>query len=87
MFGQIVLYLLSRITVAFAKLAVKEGYIRQPNFEVWPWFAAFVWGSVLWLFEFHRCDDRRRYKLYNIVSIPKRPIFHFFITGGLCRIV
>jgi peroxisomal membrane protein 4 len=53
-FGQIVLYLLSRITVAFAKLAVKEGYISKPNFEVWPWFAAFVWGSVLWLFEFHR---------------------------------
>ncbi|EFX90109.1 peroxisomal membrane protein 4-like [Daphnia pulex] len=51
---QIVLYLLSRITVAFAKLAVKEGYISKPNFEVWPWFAAFVWGSVLWLFEFHR---------------------------------
>jgi peroxisomal membrane protein 4 len=53
-FTQIVLYLLSRITVAFAKLAVKEGYISKPNFEVWPWFAAFVWGSVLWLFEFHR---------------------------------
>jgi len=53
-FNQIVFYLLSRITVAFAKLAVREGYISQPNFEVWPWFAAFVWGSVLWLFEFHR---------------------------------
>ena len=53
-FTQIVLYLLSRITVAFAKLAVKEGYISKPNFEVWPWFAASVWGSVLWLFEFHR---------------------------------
>jgi len=51
---QIVLYLLSRITVAFAKLAAEKGYIKRPNIDIWPWFAAFVWGSVLWLFEFHR---------------------------------
>lgn len=51
---QIVLYLLSRITVGFAKLAAEKGYIKTPNIDIWPWFAAFVWGSVLWLFEFHR---------------------------------
>lgn len=51
---QIVFYLLSRITVAFAKLAANKGYIKTPNIDIWPWFAAFVWGSVLWLFEFHR---------------------------------
>ncbi|VDP14177.1 unnamed protein product [Heligmosomoides polygyrus] len=50
---QINLYLLSRITVGLAKLAVDNEVIPQPNFPVFPLFAAAVWGIVLWLFEHH----------------------------------
>ena len=81
---QIVFYLLSRIMVAFAKLAVDKGYIKKPNFQVWPWFAAFVWGSVLWLFEFHRWtlqDSLRSSMVYlyddsNIFSNLKNFLWH-----------
>ncbi|XP_060555813.1 peroxisomal membrane protein 4-like [Ruditapes philippinarum] len=48
---QINLYLLSRIIYGLAKLAVKRGYIPKPNGETFPWFAAIVWGIVLWEFE------------------------------------
>lgn len=51
---QINLYLLSRITVAFARLAVEKGVISQPPVPVFPLFAAGVWGAVLWLFEYHK---------------------------------
>ncbi|KAK7480426.1 hypothetical protein BaRGS_00028345 [Batillaria attramentaria] len=51
---QINLYLLSRILYALVKLAVKRGYIPQPNRPVFPWFAALVWGIVLWLFEYEK---------------------------------
>uniref|UniRef100_A0A7E5A0K0 Peroxisomal membrane protein 4 n=1 Tax=Panagrellus redivivus TaxID=6233 RepID=A0A7E5A0K0_PANRE len=50
---QINLYLLSRIIYGLVKLAVEKGVIRQPNSPVFPWFAAFTWGIVLWLFENH----------------------------------
>ncbi|PVD33936.1 hypothetical protein C0Q70_05198 [Pomacea canaliculata] len=49
------LYLLSRIIYALIRLAVKRGYISQPRGPVFPWFAAGVWGVVLWLFE-HEAD-------------------------------
>ena len=51
---QINLYLLSRILYGLAKLAVKRGYIPTPKRPVFPWFAAIVWGIVLWLFEYER---------------------------------
>ncbi|WKY07361.1 hypothetical protein Q1695_007085 [Nippostrongylus brasiliensis] len=51
---QINLYLLSRIVVGMAKLAVENDVVPQPNFPVFPAFAAIVWGIVLWLFEHHR---------------------------------
>jgi len=51
---QINLYLLSRILYGLAKLAVDKGYIIKPSGDVFPWFAALVWGTVLWLFEHHR---------------------------------
>ncbi|KAL5006985.1 hypothetical protein ScPMuIL_015791 [Solemya velum] len=49
---QINLYLLSRILYGLAKFAVKKGYIPQPKQDTFPWFAAVVWGVVLWLFEY-----------------------------------
>ncbi|ESO97467.1 hypothetical protein LOTGIDRAFT_159501 [Lottia gigantea] len=48
---QINLYLLSRILYGLAQLAVKRGYVPKPKGEVFPMFAAIVWGIVLWLFE------------------------------------
>lgn len=51
---QINLYLLSRILYALAKLAVDKGYVAKPVKEPFPWFAATVWGIVLWLFEHHK---------------------------------
>jgi len=51
---QINLYLLSRITVGLARLAVKSKVIPEPTFRVFPWFGAMTWGIVLWLFEHHR---------------------------------
>ncbi|RCN26379.1 hypothetical protein ANCCAN_27895 [Ancylostoma caninum] len=50
---QINMYLLSRITIGFAKLLVKKEIVPMPNFTVFPVFAAFCWGVVLWLFEHH----------------------------------
>jgi len=49
---QINLYLLSRIIYGLAKLAVKRGYISTPKGDTFPWFAALVWGIVLWQFEY-----------------------------------
>ncbi|KAH3888281.1 peroxisomal membrane protein 4-like [Dreissena polymorpha] len=51
---QINLYLLSRIIYGLAKLAVKRGYIPKPAGDPFPWFAAFVWGIVLWQFEYEK---------------------------------
>jgi len=51
---QINLYLLSRIIYGLLKLGVEKGYIPRPRGNPFPWFAAFVWGVVLWLFEHHR---------------------------------
>jgi len=52
--NQIVLYLFSRILVGLVKAGVKHGYIARPKIKVFPWFAALVWGTVLWLFEYER---------------------------------
>ncbi|KAH7721912.1 Protein F18F11.1 [Aphelenchoides avenae] len=48
---QINLYLLSRIIYGLVKLAAEKRFIPTPSFPVFPWFAAFVWGIVLWMFE------------------------------------
>uniref|UniRef100_A0AC34FBB7 Peroxisomal membrane protein 4 n=1 Tax=Panagrolaimus sp. ES5 TaxID=591445 RepID=A0AC34FBB7_9BILA len=48
---QINLYLLSRIIYGLVKLAVEKGIVRQPQLPVFPWFAAIIWGTVLWLFD------------------------------------
>ncbi|CAD6192822.1 unnamed protein product [Caenorhabditis auriculariae] len=50
---QINLYLLSRVVVGLVKLAADQQVIPQPDFPVFPWFAATVWGLVLWMFEYH----------------------------------
>ncbi|CAJ0584827.1 unnamed protein product, partial [Mesorhabditis spiculigera] len=51
---QINLYLLSRVAVGLAKLAAQKEVIQQPQRPIFPWFAATVWGLVLWLFEHHK---------------------------------
>ncbi len=51
---QINLYLLSRIIYALVKLGSEKGYIPRPQGPTFPWFAAGVWGVVLWLFEYHK---------------------------------
>ena len=53
-FPQINLYLLSRITAGLARVAVKHGYLPSPSFDVFPWFAALMWGIVLCLFEYEK---------------------------------
>ncbi|CAF1653192.1 unnamed protein product, partial [Didymodactylos carnosus] len=51
---QIILYLLSRITVGFARYLQKRSLLPKTQRPLFPWFAAFIWGVVLWLFESHR---------------------------------
>ena len=51
---QINLYLLSRIIYGLVKLGSEKGYIPQPKGPTFPWFAATVWGIVLWMFEYHK---------------------------------
>ena len=51
---QINLYLLSRIILGLVKLGVKKGYLPELKFDVFPWFAALMWGTVLFLFENHQ---------------------------------
>lgn len=51
---QINLYLLSRVLTGLARSAVEKGYIKEPSFDVFPLFAALVWGVVLWQFEYHK---------------------------------
>ncbi|KAJ8298893.1 hypothetical protein KUTeg_022953 [Tegillarca granosa] len=36
------------------QLAVKRGYISKPKQDTFPWFAAIVWGIVLWMFEYEK---------------------------------
>ncbi|XP_041275102.1 peroxisomal membrane protein 4 isoform X4 [Onychostruthus taczanowskii] len=52
--SQIIMYLLSRILFGLSRLAVEKGYIPQPRQDPFPLLAALVWGTVLWLFEYHR---------------------------------
>ncbi|NWZ24319.1 PXMP4 protein, partial [Asarcornis scutulata] len=52
--SQIVMYLLSRILFGLSRLAVEKGYVPQPKQDPFPLVAALVWGTVLWLFEYHR---------------------------------
>jgi peroxisomal membrane protein 4 len=55
-FIQINLYLLSRIMLGLGRLALLKGFIVLPDNRppLFPWFAACVWGIVLWLFEHHQ---------------------------------
>uniref|UniRef100_A0A8D2ND96 Peroxisomal membrane protein 4 n=1 Tax=Zonotrichia albicollis TaxID=44394 RepID=A0A8D2ND96_ZONAL len=52
--SQIIMYLLSRILFGLSRLAVQKGFIPQPRQDPFPLLAALVWGTVLWLFEYHR---------------------------------
>ncbi|KAM6378625.1 LOW QUALITY PROTEIN: peroxisomal membrane protein 4 [Pluvialis apricaria] len=52
--SQIIMYLLSRILFGLSRLAVEKGYVPQPKQDPFPLVAALVWGTVLWLFEYHR---------------------------------
>lgn len=53
------MYLLSRILFGLARLASEKGYLPSTDPEKggrdwFPLFAAVMWGTVLYLFEFHR---------------------------------
>ncbi|XP_009635664.2 peroxisomal membrane protein 4 [Egretta garzetta] len=52
--SQIIMYLLSRILFGLSRLAVEKGYVPQPKQDPFPLVAALIWGTVLWLFEYHR---------------------------------
>ncbi|XP_019395260.1 PREDICTED: peroxisomal membrane protein 4 [Crocodylus porosus] len=52
--SQIIMYLLSRTLFAFSRLAVEKGYIPEPKWDPFPLTAALIWGTILWLFEYHR---------------------------------
>ncbi|KAK3597609.1 hypothetical protein CHS0354_030155 [Potamilus streckersoni] len=51
---QINLYVFSRVLYGLAKMAVNRGYIPKPKGDAFPWFAAFIWGIVLWQFEYEK---------------------------------
>ncbi|BFZ15579.1 hypothetical protein BsWGS_18618 [Bradybaena similaris] len=51
---QINLYLLSRVVYGLGKLLIQKKVIPQPKTDVFPWFAAIMWGLTLWLFEYQR---------------------------------
>ena len=51
---QINLYLLSRVIYGFVRMAMQYGYIPDTKGEGFPWFAAIIWGIVLWQFEYHK---------------------------------
>ncbi|KAI8620595.1 Tim17/Tim22/Tim23/Pmp24 family-domain-containing protein [Chytriomyces sp. MP71] len=50
---QINMYLLSRVSIGLAKMAVNKGYVVAPkhSFQI---FAAVVWGIVMWQFRHER---------------------------------
>ena len=50
-FFQILLYFLSRVFMGLIRLGIKKGIIKTPNFDVFPLFAALMWGTALTLFE------------------------------------
>lgn len=56
---QINMYLLSRIIFGLCRLGAEKGYLPSGDHtkggkDPFPWFAAAMWGIVLWLFEYHR---------------------------------
>ncbi|BFZ04899.1 hypothetical protein BsWGS_07938 [Bradybaena similaris] len=51
---QINLYLMSRIIYGVSKLLVQKKIIPEPQVDVFPWFAAFMWALTLLLFEYHK---------------------------------
>jgi peroxisomal membrane protein 4 len=50
---QIVLYLLSRITLGLGSLTVKKGILKKPS-HGFTMLATVVWGIVMWLFRHHK---------------------------------
>ncbi|KAI9139527.1 Tim17/Tim22/Tim23/Pmp24 family-domain-containing protein [Paraphysoderma sedebokerense] len=61
--NQIVLYLFSRITIGLAKLLVKKSLLPSSHSDPlldplvrdpFPVFASLVWGTVMYLFRYHR---------------------------------
>ncbi|KAK0043992.1 peroxisomal membrane protein 4 [Biomphalaria pfeifferi] len=51
---QINLYLMSRVIYGLAKLFVQKKIVPEPKTNVFPWFAAIMWGLTLWLFEYQQ---------------------------------
>ncbi|CAL1535981.1 unnamed protein product [Lymnaea stagnalis] len=51
---QINLYLLSRVIYGLAKLLVQKKIIQEPKTNLFPWFAAIMWGTTLWMFEYQK---------------------------------
>ena len=51
---QINLYLLSRVLYGLVKMGSESGAIPKVEGDNFRWFAAIVWGIVLWQFEYHK---------------------------------
>lgn len=45
---------MSRIIYGLSKLLVQKKIIPEPQVDVFPWFAAFMWALTLLLFEYHQ---------------------------------
>lgn len=63
---QIVLYLLSRIVIAFFKVMAEKGLEPFARFEfkgTYPYLAAGVWAAVMYLFEVHHSSLHRSLSL------------------------
>ncbi len=54
-FWQINMYLLSRTLFGLARVAQEKGLVPEvvTKHQVFSWFSAIVWGTALWLFEYH----------------------------------
>uniref|UniRef100_A0A8C4WW70 Peroxisomal membrane protein 4 n=1 Tax=Eptatretus burgeri TaxID=7764 RepID=A0A8C4WW70_EPTBU len=52
--SQINMYLLSRVLFGLVRLGTERGLLPRPAQDTFPFFAALIWGLVLWLFEYHR---------------------------------
>jgi len=64
--SQIVMYLLSRIIFALCKVLGEQNVQPFATIEfddAYPWLASFVWGTVLWLYEYH--PEKLQVSLFN----------------------
>ena len=60
--------MLSHVLLALVKLAVKN--IIRPSMNVFPWFAAVVWGATLVMFEYQQST------IHPFLSASMTYIFH-----------